>query len=59
MKNWIVIENTENACGFDSIEIASFETEEEAKAKIKKLESEEIEEYGEVINEYTYYNIME
>ena len=59
MKNWIVIENIEDACGFDSIEIASFETEEEAVAKIKELESEEIKEYGEVIGEYTYYNVME
>jgi len=51
MKNWIVIENIEDACGFDSIEIASFETEKEAAAKIK--------EYGEVVGEYTYYNVME
>lgn len=59
MKNWIVIENIEDACGFDSIEIASFETEKEAATKIKELESEEIKEYGEVVGEYTYYNVME
>ena len=49
-KNWIVEEIIEDACGFDSVEIDSFDTEAEAIA---------IEEYGEVVGEYTYYNINE
>ena len=58
-KNWIVEEIIEDACGFDSVEIDSFDTEAEAIAKIAELEAEDIEEYGEVVNEYTYYNINE
>ena len=58
-KNWIVEEIIEDAWGSDSIEIGSFDTEAEAIAKIAELEAEDIEEYGEVVNEYTYYNINE
>ena len=58
-KNWIVEEIIEDACGFDSVEIDSFDTEAEAIAKIAELEAEDSEEYGEVVNEYTYYNINE
>ena len=58
-KNWVVNEIIEDAWGSDSIEIGSFDTEEEALVKIAELEAEDIEEYGEVVNEYTYYNINE
>ena len=58
-KNWIVEEIIEDACGFDSVEIDSFDTEEEAIAKIAELETEDIEEYGEVVREFAYYNINE
>ena len=58
-KNWIVEEIIEDAWGSDSVEIDSFDTEEEALVKIAELEAEDIEEYGEVVNEYTYYNINE
>ena len=58
-KNWVVNEIIEDACGSDSVEIGSFDTEEEALVKIAELEAEDIEEYGEVVNEYTYYNINE
>lgn len=58
-KNWIVNEIIEDAWGSDSVEIDSFDTEAEAIAKIAELEAEDIEEYGEVVNEYTYYNINE
>ena len=58
-KNWIVENIIENAWGTDSVEVDSFNTEEEALAKIAKLEAEDVEEYGEVVNEYTYYNINE
>ena len=58
-KNWIVEEIIEDACGFDSIEIGSFDTEVEATTKIAELETEDIEEYGEVVREFTYYNINE
>ena len=59
IKNWIVEEIIEDACGFDSVEIDSFDTEAEAIAKVAELEAENIKEYGEVVNEYTYYNINE
>ena len=59
IKNWVVEMVTEDACGFDSIEIDSFDTEKEALTKIAELEAEDIEEYGEIVNEYTYYNINE
>lgn len=58
-KNWIVTEIIENACGFDSTEIDSFNTEAEAITKITELEAEDIEEYGEVVREFSYYNINE
>ena len=58
-KNWVVNEIIEDACGSDSVEIGSFDTEEEALVKIAELAAEDIEEYGEVVNEYTYYNINE
>ena len=58
-KNWVVNEIIEDAWGSDSVEIDSFDTEAEAIAKIAELEAEDIEEYGEVVNEYTYYNINE
>ena len=58
-KNWVVNEIIEDAWGSDSIEIGSFDTEEEALVKIAELEAEDIVEYGEVVNEYTYYNINE
>ena len=58
-KNWIVEEIIEDACGFDSVEIGSFDTEEEALVKIAELEAEDIAEYGEIVDEYTYYNINE
>ena len=58
-KNWIVNEIIEDAWGSDSVEIDSFDTEAEAIAKIAELEAEDIAEYGEIVNEYTYYNINE
>ena len=58
-KNWVVNEIIEDAWGSDSIEIDSFDTEAEAIAKIAELEAEDIAEYGEIVNEYTYYNINE
>ena len=58
-KNWIVNEIIEDAWGSDSVEIDSFDTEEEALVKIAELEAEDIAEYGEIVNEYTYYNINE
>lgn len=58
-KNWIVTEIIEDACGFDSTEIDSFNTEAEAIAKITELEAEDIEEYGEAVREFSYYDINE
>ena len=58
-KNWIVNEIIEDAWGSDSVEIDSFDTEEEALVKIAELEAEDIAEYGEIVDEYTYYNINE
>ena len=58
-KNWVVNEIIEDAWGSDSVEIDSFDTEAEAIAKIAELEAEDIAEYGEIVNEYTYYNINE
>ena len=55
----IVTEIIEDACGFDSTEIYSFNTEAEAIAKITELEAEDIEEYGEAVREFSYYNINE
>lgn len=57
-KNWIVIEMVEDF-EFDPIEIDYFNTEVEAIAKITELEAGEIEEYGKVISEFSYYNINE
>ena len=58
-KNWIVEEIIEDACGFDSTEIDSFNTKAEAIVKITELEAEDIEEYGEVVREFSYHNINE
>ena len=60
-KNWIVNEIIEDDCGFEfeSVKIDSFNTEAEAIAKITELETEDIEEYGEAVREFSYYNINE
>lgn len=60
-KNWIVAKIIEDDDGFEfeSVGIDSFDTEEEAIARITELEAEDIEEYGKIVNEYTYYNINE
>ena len=60
-KNWIVAKIIEDDCGFEfeSVGIDSFDTEEEAIARIAELEAKDIEEYGKIVNEYTYYNINE
>ena len=58
-KNWIVFVTIDNAGGFEDIDLGSFETEEEAQAKVAELEAEDIEEYGEVVDYYAYYNINE
>lgn len=60
-KNWIVAKIIEDDCGFEfeSVGIDSFDTEKEAIARIAGLEAKDIEEYGKIVNEYTYYNINE
>lgn len=54
MKNWIVLELR----GYEEYIIDRFETEKEARIKVLELEREDLDEYGQIVNEY-YYNYDE
>ena len=56
MKNWVVLELVEDIMGYEEYIVDRFETEKEARIKVLELEKEDIDEYGQIVNEYYYYH---
>lgn len=58
MKNWVVFELVEDIMGYEEYIVDRFETEKEARIKVLELEREDLDEYGQIVNDY-YYNYDE
>lgn len=56
MKNWVVFELVEDIMGYEEYIVDRFETEAEARIKVLELEREDLDEYGQIVNDYYYYH---